>query len=104
MDDQRTDQASRGSMRPIANWIAICVIPVGPYLDWAHGRLWWGDFVIAFTWCVLVSGQIIEHSKPKAAKDAKKRSWQFDLRSAFFVMTLVAVLLGIIALLLNEKS
>jgi hypothetical protein len=39
--------------------------------------------------------------------EGKKRpwqfDWQFDLRTAFFVMTLAAVLLGIIALLLNEK-
>jgi hypothetical protein len=35
--------------------------------------------------------------------EGKKRPWQFDLRTAFFVMTLAAVLLGIIALLLNEK-
>ena len=34
--------------------------------------------------------------------EGKKRPWQFDLRSAFFVMTLAAVLLGIVAVLLNE--
>src|SRR5262245_10502713 len=36
--------------------------------------------------------------------EGKKRPWQIDLRTAFFVMTLAAVLLVIIALLLNEKS
>jgi hypothetical protein len=35
--------------------------------------------------------------------EGKKRPWQFDLRTAFFVMTLAAVLLGIIAILLHEK-
>src|SRR6476620_9122474 len=35
--------------------------------------------------------------------EGKKRPWQFDLRTAFFVMTLAAVLLRIIAVLLNEK-
>ena len=36
--------------------------------------------------------------------EGKKRPWQFDLRTAFFVMTLAAVLLGIIAVLLHGKS
>jgi hypothetical protein len=36
--------------------------------------------------------------------EGKKRPWQFDLRTVFFVMTLAAVLLGIIAVLLHEKS
>jgi hypothetical protein len=36
--------------------------------------------------------------------EGKKRPWQFDLRSAFFVMTLAAVLLGIIAVLMRAKS
>lgn len=36
--------------------------------------------------------------------EGKKRPWQFDLRTAFFVMTLAAVLLTIVALLLNEKA
>jgi hypothetical protein len=35
--------------------------------------------------------------------EGKKRPWQFDLRTAFFVMTLAAVFLGIIAVLLHEK-
>jgi putative flippase GtrA len=35
--------------------------------------------------------------------EGKKRPWQFDLRTAFFVMTLAAVLLGVIAVLLHEK-
>jgi hypothetical protein len=35
--------------------------------------------------------------------EGKKRPWQFDLRTAFFVMTLAAVLLGIVAVLLHEK-
>ena len=33
-----------------------------------------------------------------------KRPWQFDLRTAFFVMTLTAVLLAIIVLVLHEKT
>ncbi len=35
--------------------------------------------------------------------EGKKRPWQFGLRATFFVMTLMAVLLAILMLLLNEK-
>jgi hypothetical protein len=67
MDDQGFNRAHRERMIAIIEWIGICVIPVGIYLDSAHDHWGWVDYFLSIAWCSAVVRRIIGLWKAKAA-------------------------------------
>ena len=65
MDDQGTEREGWERTKKIARWFAICIMPVGLYLNWANGNQWWPNFIITVAWCNLVASQIIEYFTAK---------------------------------------